>query len=36
MWRADASDPPTYEAGDWGSPEAEALIEKDGRRWRTL
>ena len=27
---------PTYEAGEWGPPEADALIEKDGRRWRTL
>jgi glucose-6-phosphate 1-dehydrogenase len=25
-----------YEAGDWGPAEASALIEEDGRRWRTL
>src|SRR3954452_7186984 len=27
---------PTYEAGDWGPPEADALMSRDGRRWRTL
>jgi glucose-6-phosphate 1-dehydrogenase len=27
---------PTYEAGEWGPPEADALIAADGRRWRTL
>jgi glucose-6-phosphate 1-dehydrogenase len=27
---------PTYEAGGWGPPEADALISRDGRRWRTL
>jgi glucose-6-phosphate 1-dehydrogenase len=26
----------TYEAGDWGPAEADALIQHDGRRWRTL
>ena len=36
MWRADRTPVPTYEAGEWGPKEAEALIEKDGRRWRTL
>ena len=36
MWRADETPPPTYEAGEWGPPEADALIAKDGRRWRTL
>jgi glucose-6-phosphate 1-dehydrogenase len=25
-----------YEAGEWSCPEADALIERDGRRWRTL
>jgi glucose-6-phosphate 1-dehydrogenase len=25
-----------YEAGDWGPAEAGALMERDGRRWRTL
>ena len=27
---------PTYEAGEWGPAEADALIARDGRRWRTL
>jgi glucose-6-phosphate 1-dehydrogenase len=27
---------PTYEAGEWGPPEADTLIERDRRRWRTL
>ena len=27
---------PTYEAGEWGPPEADALMEAEGRRWRTL
>jgi glucose-6-phosphate 1-dehydrogenase len=36
MWRASRAPVPTYEAGGWGPPEADALIEKDGRRWRTL
>ena len=27
---------PAYEAGEWGPSEADALIERDGRRWRTL
>ena len=36
MWRADRTPVPTYEAGEWGPNEADALIEKDGRRWRTL
>jgi glucose-6-phosphate 1-dehydrogenase len=25
---------PSYEAGTWGPPEADTLIERDGRRWR--
>src|ERR1700716_864189 len=25
---------PNYDAGTWGPPEADALIERDGRRWR--
>ena len=37
MWSRSGDAPiPTYEAGEWGPPEADALIEKDGRRWRTL
>ena len=27
---------PSYEAGEWGPREADALIGADGRRWRTL
>jgi len=36
MWRADRTALPTYESGEWGPDEADALIEKEGRRWRTL
>jgi glucose-6-phosphate 1-dehydrogenase len=36
LWQTDSGAPPTYEAGEWGPPEADALIAKDGRRWRTL
>jgi glucose-6-phosphate 1-dehydrogenase len=31
-----ASAIPVYESGEWGPREADALIERDGRRWRTL
>ena len=27
---------PNYDAGTWGPPEADALIERDGRRWRRI
>ena len=27
---------PNYEAGSWGPPEADLLIQRDGRRWRRL
>jgi glucose-6-phosphate 1-dehydrogenase len=27
---------PTYEAGEWGPPEADAMMAADGRAWRTL
>ncbi|MEX0683802.1 MAG: glucose-6-phosphate dehydrogenase [Dehalococcoidia bacterium] len=27
---------PNYEAGTWGPPEADELIERDGRQWRRL
>jgi glucose-6-phosphate 1-dehydrogenase len=27
---------PTYEAGEWGPDEADALMAREGRRWRTL
>ena len=30
------TDAPFYEAGEWGPPEADALIAHDNRRWRTL
>ena len=36
-WRAQAAqDVPTYEAGEWGPPQAHALMARNGRRWRTL
>jgi glucose-6-phosphate 1-dehydrogenase len=36
-WAAERAERvPTYEAGEWGPPEADALLEADGRRWRTL
>jgi len=35
---ADAEPPsfPNYEAGSWGPPEADELLERDGRRWRRI
>jgi glucose-6-phosphate 1-dehydrogenase len=36
-WAEDGAGPlPMYEAGHWGPNEADALIAKEGRRWRTL
>ena len=35
-WGATPSAFPNYAAGTWGPPEADALIERDGRRWRRL
>jgi glucose-6-phosphate 1-dehydrogenase len=36
-WRASGEkEIPTYEAGEWGPREADALIGADHRRWRTL
>jgi glucose-6-phosphate 1-dehydrogenase len=36
-WRTDGAKAlPEYEAGEWRCPEADALMESDGRRWRTL
>ncbi|MCB0075939.1 MAG: glucose-6-phosphate dehydrogenase [Anaerolineales bacterium] len=32
----EADDVPRYSAGSWGPSEADALIERDGRRWRAL
>ena len=34
--REPLTDAPFYEAGEWGPPEADALIAHDNRRWRTL
>jgi glucose-6-phosphate 1-dehydrogenase len=36
-WRAANADRlSAYEAGEWGPAEADELMTKDGRRWRTL
>ena len=36
-WAASGGDGPTsYEAGEWGPEAADALMARDGRRWRTL
>ena len=36
-WRASGQTAiPTYEAGEWGPREADAMMAADGRRWRTL
>jgi len=35
-WKKPTSHFPNYEAGTWGPKEADALIERDGRRWRRL
>jgi glucose-6-phosphate 1-dehydrogenase len=36
-WQAaGARDVPTYEAGEWGPREADAMMAADGHRWRTL
>ena len=34
--RPDFPAPVTYEAGTWGPPEADRLIEADGFKWRRL
>lgn len=35
-WKERAAEAvPSYEAGSWGPKEADALIERDGRRWRS-
>ena len=37
MWAAEAAASlASYEAGEWGPPEADDLVAQDGRRWRTL
>jgi glucose-6-phosphate 1-dehydrogenase len=33
---ADAPAFPNYEAGTWGPPEADALLARDGRKWRRI
>jgi glucose-6-phosphate 1-dehydrogenase len=33
-WQNDGRGPCPYAAGTWGPPEADALIERDGRTWR--
>ena len=36
-WASDKSATiPTYEAGEWGPPEADVLLARGGHRWRTL
>jgi glucose-6-phosphate 1-dehydrogenase len=36
-WQSDAARAvPQYEAGEWGPADADQLIARDGRRWRTL
>jgi glucose-6-phosphate 1-dehydrogenase len=36
-WASEAAtDIPTYEAGEWGPPEAGELLGDEGHRWRTL
>jgi glucose-6-phosphate 1-dehydrogenase len=36
VWQRDnGSALPTYEAGTWGPAEADLLIERDGREWRS-
>jgi glucose-6-phosphate 1-dehydrogenase len=37
VWRAlPARGFPNYPAGSWGPPEAEELLERDGRIWRKI
>ena len=33
-WAAASAAPSLYDAGTWGPPEADAMIERDGRQWR--
>jgi len=35
-WAAPGAKLPTYEAGTWGPTEADALIERESRRWRHI
>jgi glucose-6-phosphate 1-dehydrogenase len=34
FWAADSRPIPLYQAATWGPPEAAALVEREGRRWR--
>jgi len=34
FWAQDTAQLPTYEAASWGPPDADRLIERDGRKWR--
>jgi glucose-6-phosphate 1-dehydrogenase len=34
--KSDGADVASYEAGEWGPAEADAMMKADGRRWRTL
>lgn len=36
VWAQTPAEFPNYWAGTWGPPEAKALIEREGRRWRRL
>ncbi len=33
-WEQNPEPPDPYPAGTWGPPSADAMIERDGRRWR--
>jgi glucose-6-phosphate 1-dehydrogenase len=33
-WESSSEAPPSYSAGTWGPEAADALIERDGRKWR--
>jgi glucose-6-phosphate 1-dehydrogenase len=33
-WAESSERPALYEAGTWGPAEADALVERDGRKWR--
>ena len=35
-WEQGSTPVPAYEAGHWGPPDADTLLARDGRRWRTL
>jgi glucose-6-phosphate 1-dehydrogenase len=35
-WSSHAAPIPTYPSGSWGPPEADQLLEREGRHWRLL